>query len=112
MMGINYRTVIFQYNDILNETDFNNAINGCGVSHVAIEVVWKFRKIYIGDCSGIYRYFKSTGEKFKIMKYKDISPEEILNGYRNNEWNSLYDTHCNGPLARDIKKVYLKYAEI
>lgn len=112
MMGINYRTVIFQYDDILNETDFNNAINGRGVSHVAIEVVWKFKKVCIGDCSGIYRYFNQTGEKFKIMKYSGISPEEILKGYRNNEWNYTYDTHCNGPLSRDIKKVYIKYTKI
>jgi len=111
-MGISYKTVIFQYNDILNETDFNNAINGRGVSHVAIEVTYKFKKMLIGNCEGIYNYFKNTGEEFKIRKYKNINPEEILEGYRNNDWNWKYDTHCNGPLSRDIKKVYLKFTEI
>ena len=111
-MGISYKTVIFQYDDILNETNFNNAINGRGVSHVAIEVTYKFHKVYIGACDGIYCYFKQTGEKFKVRKYSGISPEEILEGYRNNEWNWSYDTHCNGPLSRDIKKVYLKFAEM
>lgn len=110
--GIKYKVVMFQYADILNETDFNNAINGRGVSHVAIEVTYKFKKIYIGPCDGIYSYFKQTGEKFNIKKYSGISPEEILEGYRNNEWNWAYDTHCNGPLSRDIKRAYLKFAEM
>lgn len=111
MFGIKYKTVLFQYDDILNETDFNNAINGEGVSHVAIEVRYGMKRYIIGDCSGIYRYFKCTGEKFKIMKYADIAPEEILDGYRHNEWNCMYDVHNNSILSRDINKVIAKYLE-
>jgi len=109
MFGIKYKTVIFQCNDILNETDFNNAINGNGVSHVAIEVRYGLKKYIIGDCTNIYRYFKRTGEKFKIRKYTGITPEEILNGYRHNEWNWMYDVHNNSFLSRDINKVVAKY---
>ena len=109
MFGIKYKTVIFQYDDILNETDFNNAINGEGVSHVAIEVRRGLKKYIIGDCSGIYRYFEWSGEKFKVMKYTDITPEEILDGYRNNEWNYTYDVHNNSILSRDINRVVAKY---
>jgi hypothetical protein len=79
---------------------------------VAIEVVYHHRKVFIGDCEGIYRYFDFSGEKFKIKKYSDIEPEEILSGYRNNEWNDSYDVYCNGPLTRDINKIIKKYSEI
>ena len=109
MFGIKYKTVIFQYDDILNETDFNNAINGNGVSHVAIEVRCGLKNYIIGDCTGIYRYFTWSGEKFKIKKYTGITPEEILDGYRHNEWNWTYDVHNNSILSRDINKVVVKY---
>lgn len=109
MFGIKYKTVIFQYDDILNETDFNNAINGEGVSHVAIEVRYGLKNYIIGDCTNIYRYFKCTGEKFKIRKYADITPEEILDGYMNNSWNWTYDVHNNSILSKDINRVVAKY---
>ena len=110
-LGVKYRVAIFQYKDILHENVFTNAINGEGVSHVAIEVTYHHRKIVIGDCSGIYRYFDCTGEKYRIKKYSRIEPEELLEGYKNNEWNWRYDTHNNGPLMRDINKVANKYME-
>ena len=111
LLGIKYRVVLFQYQDILNERIFTNAINGSGVSHVAIEVTYKHRKVMIGDCSGIYRYFNCTGEKYKIRKYSGITPSEILEGYQNNEWNCCYNKANNGPLMRDINKVAYKYVE-
>ena len=98
--------------DILNETNFNNAINGNGVSHVAIEVRVGFKRYIIGDCSGIMRFFDWSGYKFKIKRYTDIYPEEIIEGYRNNEWNETYDRHYNGPLMRDINRICNKYANI
>ena len=52
-LGIKYKTVLYQYDDILNETNFNNAINGRGVSHVAIEVEIGIMRYTIGDCSGL-----------------------------------------------------------
>lgn len=111
LLGIKYRVVLFQYQDILNERIFTNAINGSGVSHVAIEVTYKHRKVMIGDCSGIYRYFHWSGEKYKIRKYSGITPSEILDGYRNNEWNCCYNRANNGPLMRDINRVAYKYVE-
>jgi hypothetical protein len=108
-LGIKYRVAIFQYNEIINEKVFNNAINGDGVSHVAIEVVYKHRKVMIGDCSGIYRYFSVTGQKYKIRKYTGIKPEEILDGYHNNDWNWCYNRANNGPLMRDINRIAQKY---
>ena len=104
-LGINYRVVIFQYKEILNERVFTNAINGSGVSHVGIEVTYKHRKVVIGDCSGIYRYFYFSDEKYKVRKYSGITPEEILEGYQNNEWNWCYDRAYNGPLMRDINRI-------
>ena len=110
-LGIESKTIIYQYDDILNETNFNNAINGNGVSHVAIEVRVGFKRYIIGDCSGILRFFNWYGYKFKIQKYTGISPEEIIEGYRNNVWNDKYKTHHNGPLMRDINKICNKYLE-
>lgn len=108
-LGIKYNTVIYQYDDILNETNFNNAINGNGVSHVAIEVRVGFREYIIGDCSDILNFFTRCGYDFKIQKYAGINPEEILKGYRNNVWSYKYNRHCNGPLMRDINKICNKY---
>ena len=110
-LGIKYKVVIFQYEDILNEKVFTNAINGSGVSHVAIEVTYKYRKVMIGDCSEIYRYFRLTGQKYKVRKYANIEPKEILDGYRNNEWNWCYNRTYNGPLMRDINYIAKKYVE-
>jgi hypothetical protein len=107
--GIRYRTLIWQYNEILNANNFNSAINGNGVAHVAIEVKYKNRKCVIGDCRGIYRYFGISGEAFKVRTYKNISPEMILEGYKNNEWNWKYDRHNNGPLMRIINNLTEKY---
>ena len=111
-LGIKYKTVLYQYDDILNETNFNNAINGKGVSHVAIEVEIGIMRYIIGDCSGILNFFNWYGYKFKIRKYTGISPEEIIEGYRNNIWNDKYDRHHNGPLMRDINKICNKYVTI
>jgi len=111
-LGIKYRTVLFQYDEILNETNFNNAIRGDGVSHVAIEVTYRRKKFIIGDCRRIYTYFKITKEPFKIMKYADIKSADLLKGYRENEWNYMYNPKNNGPLMRDITRVANKYAEV
>lgn len=110
-LGIKYKVAIFQSEDILNEKVFTNAINGDGVSHVAIEVTYKHRKVMIGDCSNIYRYFSITGQEYKVRKYAHIEPKEILDGYRNNEWNWCYNRACNGPLMRDINHIAKKYVE-
>ena len=110
-MGIKYRTVLFQYDDILHEKDFNNAINGRGVSHVAIEVTYNGHKECIGKCTGIYNYFAGTGEKFKIRRYDGISPELLLEGYQNNHWNPMYDTKYNRPFTKAIQKIVNKYVE-
>ena len=112
MLGIKYKVVLFQYLDILHAKNFYDAINGTGVSHVAIEVRYDHKKFMIGDCSGIYDFFSNTGYKYKIKKYRDIEPEEILKGYRNNSWNWRYNTHNNGPLTRDINRIAKKYSEI
>ena len=87
------------------------AVNGWGCAHVGIKVKYQGKWQVIGDYSGIDRYFKVTGEKVNIRTYSRVEPETILEGYRNNEWNCLYDTHNNGPLSRDISKIVLKYFE-
>ena len=90
-LGIKYKTGLDQYDDILNETNCNNAINGEGVSHVAIEVEIGIMRYTRGDCSGIRNFVNWYGYKFKSQKYTGISPEEIIEGYRNNECNDTYD---------------------
>ena len=110
-LGIKYEVVLWQHNDILDETNFYTAINGEGVAHVGIKVTYNHRKIIIGDCSRIYGYFRMTGEKFRVRKYTDIEPEDLLKGYRNNEWNCMYDRCYNGPLTKSIKSVADKYVE-
>ena len=112
-LGIKYHTVMYQYLGIIKETNFNKAINGNGVAHVAIQVKYKREWKYVGSCAGIKRYFATTGEDFIIRKYNRVEPEEILSGYRNNSWNWRYDkAHCNGPLTRDVRHLVAKYAEI
>ena len=111
-LGIEYKTVLYQYDDILNETNFNNAINGKGVSHVAIEVEIGIKRYTIGDCSGILRFFNYSGYRFKIKKYTGISPEEIIEGYRNKVLKHTYNTYYNGPLMRDINKICNHYVNI
>ena len=110
-MGITYKTVVFQDFESLNCNRFHTALNG-GVAHVAIQVIYKNMKVYIGTPSAIMKYYLWTETEYRIRKYRNITPEEILKSYRNNEWNDWYDTHCNGPLMRDIKRVYMKYAGI
>lgn len=110
-LGISYNTCIFQYRSCLYEKGFKKVINGNDVSHVAIEVKVGRKKMFIGDCTGIYDYFQATGYDYKIRHYRHVAPGEILQGYRNNSWNWMYDTNNNTPLSKAIKMVYLKYAE-
>ena len=107
--GIKYRTVIWQYLDILKERDFNNAINGNGISHVAIEVNVQGKKVILGDTSEITDFFNQTGYEYRIRKYDGISPEELLNGYKKNRWNIRYNTEWNKHLAKDIRQITAKY---
>ena len=111
LVGIKYRTVVWQSDEILKVRSFNKAVNGDGCAHVGIKVKYKGKWQVIGDFSGISHYFTVTGEKVNIRTYSRVEPETILEGYRNNEWNCLYDTHNNGPLSRDINKIVLKYFE-
>lgn len=108
--GIKYTTTVFQYHDILNVKNFNDAIVGQGVSHVAIEVKMGMKTHTIGDCEGIYEYFSSTGYEYNIFRYKDVSPLEILMGYVNKKsWNTCYDTRMNKHLAREIMEITKKF---
>lgn len=110
--GIKYKIAIFQYMDILNERNFTNAINGNGVSHVAVEVVYKHKRMFIGKCDGIYNYFKMSGEKYKLHRYRGIEPIDLLSAYMGNMWNCTYDTDYNVPLINDIRAIIKKYTEI
>ena len=108
-LGIKYNTVLFQYLDILNSRKFSTAINGKGVCHVAIEVTYKHKKFLIGRCDGIYNYFKEYGYKYKVRRYRNITPENLLDGYMCNEWNWMWNTDNNQKLLEDIKKIAEKY---
>lgn len=108
-LGIKYRTIIYQSLDIINTKNFNAAINGNGVSHVAIEVSYKGKNLVIGDCSGIIRYFEFTGYPYKVRRYRNVTPDEILSGYINNNWNILYDKKKNVPLKKVIDQIAEKY---
>lgn len=112
-LGIRYRTVMYQYQNIIQETNFTKAINGRGVAHVAIRVKYEREWKYVGSCEGIKRYFAFTCQDFTIREYRRICPDEILSGYRNNVWNTVYDrAHCNGPLTRDVRRLVVKYSEM
>lgn len=111
MVGIKYKTAIFQHHDILNVRNFNKAINGNGVAHVAIEVKVNGVKTFIGSCDGVYRYFNSSKERFNIRHYNKIKPNMILDGYVNNSWNDTYNRANNISLAKDITKVLDKYLQ-
>lgn len=108
--GIKYRVKMFQYRDVLRTNQFSAAINGSGVAHVAIAVrvgrTWKT----LGSCDGIYNHFFCTGETFKVWSYNNITPEQLLAGYEENDWNFMYDTTNNRKLVRDINKVASKYS--
>ena len=107
--GIKYLTTIFQYNEILNATNFNDAINGRGVSHVAIEVRMGNKPTPIGSCAGIYQFFRDTEFDYNVRKYQNVTPGELLSGYINGNWNKLYNTNMNKHLAREIAEITMKY---
>lgn len=112
-LGIQYETIIWQYLDILKVNDFNMAINGKGVSHVAIKVkIGPLEDAVIGTCQGIDSFFFNTGYDVNVRTYQGITPEMLLDGYKNNNWNSIYDRHCNGPLSRAITRICKKYSAI
>ena len=112
-LGIDYETVMFQDEEIINSRRFHVAINGRGVAHVAIRVKCQGRKRFIGSVKDITWFYSAFPIPHSIRTYRNITAEQILAGYRNNTWNCIYDAaHCNGPLTREIKKIYLKYAEI
>ena len=107
--GIKYKVKMFQYQDVLNTNRFSAAINGNGVAHVAIAVRMNGSWKIIGSCDGIYRYFNRSGKSFKVWSYDNITPEQILEGYKNNTWNYLYNTANNRHLKKDINKVAAIY---
>lgn len=109
ILNIKYKTVIFQYHNILNVRNFNKAINGNGVAHVAIEVKVNGTKTFIGDCDGIYKYFNITQQEYKVRHYSRVNPHMLLEGYMNNAWNWVYNTENNTNLAQDVSKILDKY---
>lgn len=112
-LGIDYETVMFQDEDIINTRRFRVAINGRGVAHVAIRVKCQGKKHFIGSVKDITWFYSAFPIPHSIRTYRNITAEQILAGYRNNTWNCIYDAaHCNGPLTREIKQIYMKYAEI
>ena len=108
-LGIKYKTVIFQYLDIVNTRKFSTAINGGGVCHVAIEVTYKHKKFLIGRCDEIYDFFKRYGYEYKVRRYKNITPEKLLDGYMSNDWNWTWNTDNNQKVLNDIRKIAEKY---
>ena len=111
-VGIKYKTAIFQYMDVLNVRSFTKVINGNGIAHVAIEVEINRTKMFIGKCDGIYRYFESTGEDYKIRHYRGVSSRMILDGYEHNSWNDKYQRKYNENLVNDVNKILSKYGII
>lgn len=112
LVGIKYKTAIFQYYDILNVRNFNKAINGNGIAHVAIEVNINRTKTFIGKCDGIYRYFEKSGEDYKIRHYRGVSSRMILDGYEHNAWNDRYQKKYNNNLVKDVNHILSKYGII
>ena len=110
--GIKYKVKMFQYKDVLRTNEFNTAINGNGVAHVAIAVRQNREWKVFGSCDGIYNHFAFTGERFKVCTYNGITPEQLLEGYENNDWNCMYDTENNKSLVKEINKVASKYISI
>lgn len=113
-LGIKYKTVIVQYDEILNANTFNDAINGRGVAHVAIKVCDILKgNVFIGDFSDLTRYFNHMKYAYNIKSYDNISPEEILKGYKNGRkayrWNYIYDVKNNAPLMKEINQICKKY---
>ena len=111
-LGIKYTTVMYQYQNILDETDFTKAINGKGVAHVGIGVELHGIPQLIGSADGVRQYFYITRQDYTIHRYDGITPEELLSGYRNNAWNTCYNRRYNAPLTREFNRLVSKYSEI
>ena len=115
-VGIRYDVLIYQYSQNLKVNDFNTAINGKGVAHVAIQVVHKHRRTIIGDVDGVREYFRTIEQQYVVRRYRKITPSMLLTGYidgvHNARWNSAYDKTYNNALWADINHIYMKYAEI
>ena len=104
-LRINYDVRLFQYNEIIQEVDFNSAINGNCIAHVAIAVEMNEEWRTIGDCEGVYNFFEDSGYPYSVKQYKNITPEQLLEGYMENRWNSCYDTRLNKFLSKDINNL-------
>ena len=112
LVGIKYKTAIFQYMDVLNIRGFTKVINGNGIAHVAIEVEINRTKMFIGKCDGIYRYFQNSGEDYKIRHYRHVTARMILDGYEHNCWNNKHKKKHNEDLVNDVNKILSKYGII
>ena len=106
---IKYDVMMYQYQEIINVNNFNDAINGNGVSHVAVAVRYNRRKMVIGSCEGIHQYFSATGYEYKVWTYKNVDPQELLAGYKHNNWNRCWNTRLNKCIAKEIERIVLEY---
>ena len=113
MLGIKYRTVLFQYADVLKVRSFKKAFADpdSHIAHVAIQVKYEGRWLFFGSCDGIIRYFTVNDYEYKVRVYRGITSEQLKKAYYGREWNWMYDRSNNGPLMRDIKRVAEKYVE-
>ena len=111
-LGIKYRTVLFQEYENADEHDFNNAINSGLCNHVAIEVNVGSKRVIIGDCSAITRYYERWSVKHAIRRYRDITPEMLFEAYAWNDWNEIYDTDNNEFLKQDLYGIVNQFVPV
>lgn len=102
--GIQYKVVLFETHMTLTK-DFNKSINnGFGVDHIAIQVKPGKKNFIIGDLTDFLDY---RGRD--IRRYKDVTPEMLLDAYENNIWNDVYNTDYNPQLKKEIFGICAKY---
>ena len=111
-LGIKYRTVLFQEYENADEHDFNNAINSGLCNHVAIEVNVGSKRVIIGDCSDITRYYEKWSVKHAIRRYRGITPEMLFEAYAWNDWNEIYDTDNNEFLKQDLYGIVNQFVPV
>lgn len=111
-LGIKYRTVLFQEYENTNEHNFDKAINSGLCGHVAIEVNVGMKRVIIGDYGAITEYYECFDVRYRIRKYKGITPEMLFEAYTWNDWNDTYDTGNNKFLKKDLYDIVNQFVPV
>ena len=114
-LGVKYTVVCFQDNMGLNCRKLNTLCKNPGCAHVAISVVYKHKKTYIGKVDRLVECLNDDmkwGGEWRTREYRKISSDVLLENYWSNDWNWTWDIMLNDRFEKEINKIFEKYLDI